>query len=144
MTDFTRQIKELGQLGTSEGEDAKAIKTNLAAVTNLIPYIKILERKRLNVHFETPEEYDKYFAGEEFNRLFRELIISKLRTEQILLLLREKQMSASEISEALGMSQPEVNGYLNNTTRQGLVRYDEKQKVFVAADIKEPVLNQAK
>jgi hypothetical protein len=119
--------------------DAERLKLNLTAVTNLVPYIKVLERKRLNIRFETSEEYDKYFAGDEFNRLFKDLIVSKLRTEQIMLILREKPMTAFELSEVLGVSQPEVNSYLNNATRQGLVRYDEKQKAFVLADIKEPV-----
>ncbi|MBI2850868.1 MAG: hydrogenase iron-sulfur subunit [Chloroflexi bacterium] len=141
MIDLTGQIKELGPLGVGEGIDANRLKLKLEAVTRLVPYIKILERKRLRVRFETTEEYDRYFAGDEFKKLFRDLIADKLRTEEIMLLLREKPMSVEEVSEALAISPSEASSYLNHSARQGIVRFDEAQKRFVLADVKEQVLS---
>ena len=138
MTDFPRQLSELGPLGTGEGIDEKGLKIKLEAATKLIPYIKVLERKRLNVHFETEEEYDKYFARDEFNKLFRELITDKLVMSEIMLLLREGPLSSGEISKILDLSQSEVSRHLNSSTRQGLVTFDEEQKRFALAKAKEP------
>lgn len=144
MIDFTGQLKELGPLGVSEGIDADKLRLKLEAVRNLVPYIKLLERKRLNVRFETTEQYDRYYASGEFDRLFRELISEKLRTEEIVLTLREKPMSGAEISEALGVSPSEITNSLNSLARQGIIRFDETEKRYAPADIKEQVLNQAK
>jgi F420-non-reducing hydrogenase iron-sulfur subunit len=131
--DFIKKIKELGPLGIGEGIDKKGLKLKLKAVSNLVPYIKLVERERLRVHFETEEEYKDFFASDEVNRLFRELIVDKLTMSQILLLLRERPLSTGQISEILGLSPSEVSRYLNSSTREGLVRFDEIQKCFVPA-----------
>jgi F420-non-reducing hydrogenase iron-sulfur subunit len=133
VNDFIKKIKELGPLGIGEGIDKKGLKLKLKAVRNLVPYIKLVERERLRVHFETEEEYKEFFASDEVNRLFRELIIDKLTMNQILSLLREKPLSTGQISEILGLSPSEVSRYLNSSAREGLVRFDEIQKCFVPA-----------
>jgi F420-non-reducing hydrogenase iron-sulfur subunit len=92
-----------------------------------------VERERLRVHFETEDEYDKFFGSEEVDRLFRELIEDKLTISQILLLLRERPLSTGEISEILGLSPSEVSRHLNSSAKEGLVRFDEIQKCFVPA-----------
>ncbi len=51
------------------------MKLKLEAVTKLLPYIKLVERERLRVRFKTEEEYQEYFASEDFNRLFNELLV---------------------------------------------------------------------
>ena len=101
MNDVSKRIKELGPLGKGEGIDANGLKFKLEAVKNLLPYIKLVERERLRVRFETEEEYIEFFASDEFDRLFRELIADKLAISQIMLLLREKPLSTGEISEIL-------------------------------------------
>jgi F420-non-reducing hydrogenase iron-sulfur subunit len=131
--DFIKKIKELGPLGIGEGIDKKGLKLKLKAVSNLVPYIKLVERERLRVHFETEEEYKDFFASDEVNRLFRELIVDKLTMSQILLLLRERPLSTGQISEILGLSPSEVSRYLNSSAKEGLVRFDEIQKCFVPA-----------
>lgn len=133
VTDFTRQLKELGPLGTGEEIDENGLKFKLEAVNDLIPYIKLVERKRLKVHFETEEEYEEYFNSDEVNSLFKELIGDKLAMKQILLLLRERPLSTGEIAEVLGLNPSEVSKYLTSTARQGLTRFDESQKRFAVA-----------
>ncbi|MFC1865006.1 hydrogenase iron-sulfur subunit [Chloroflexota bacterium] len=131
ITDFTKKLKELGPLGIGEGIDENGLKLKLKAVKNLVPYIKLVERERLRVHFDTREEYNEFFTSEEVDRLFHELIADKLTISQILLLLREKPISTGEISEILGLSPSEVSRHLNSSAKEGLVRFDEIQKCFV-------------
>jgi F420-non-reducing hydrogenase iron-sulfur subunit len=133
VNDFVRKVKELGPLGKGEGIDEDELKPRLEAIRNLVPYIKLVERERLRVHFDTAEEYKEFFASEEVDRLFHELIADKLAISQIMLLLREKPLSTGEISEILGLNPSEVSRHLNSSARQGLVRFDERQKRFAPA-----------
>ncbi|MCJ7791669.1 MAG: hydrogenase iron-sulfur subunit, partial [Dehalococcoidia bacterium] len=133
VTDFTKKLKELGPLGIGEGIDENGLKLKLEAVKNLVPYIKLVEREKLRVHFDTEDEYNEFFTSEEVDRLFHELIVDKLAISQIMLLLRERPLSTGEISEILGLSPSEVSRYLNSSAREGLVRFDEIQKCFVPA-----------
>jgi DNA-binding transcriptional ArsR family regulator len=131
MNDFSKQLEEAGPLGTGEGLDKSGLKVKLQAVTNLIPYIKLVERERLRVRFDTEEEYKTFFTSDEVDRLFRELFVDKLAMSQILLLLRERPLSAGEISEILGADPSEVSTHLNNSARQGLIEFDERQNRFI-------------
>jgi F420-non-reducing hydrogenase iron-sulfur subunit len=133
MNDFGKQIRQIGPLGQAEGLDKNKVKLKLEAVKNLIPYIRLVERERMRAHFNTEEEYKKYYAGEEANRLFRELIGDKLAISQIMLLLREQPLSSGEISEKLGLNSSEVSKHIKNSTRQRLIRFDENQKRFAVA-----------
>jgi F420-non-reducing hydrogenase iron-sulfur subunit len=133
MTDFTGKLKELGPLGTGEGIDQNGLKLKLEAVKNLLPYIKLVERERLRVRFDTEEEYKEFFTSDAVNRLFHELIVDKLAISQIMVLLREKPLSTGEISEILGLNPSEVTRHLTSSARQGLVRFDESLKRFAPA-----------
>jgi F420-non-reducing hydrogenase iron-sulfur subunit len=133
VTDFTRQLKELGPLGIDEGRDGNGLKLKLEAARSLVPYLKLVERERLRVHFDTEDEYNQFFTSDEVDRLFRELIADKLAISQIMLLLRERPLSTGEISETLGLSPSQVSRYLNSSAREGLVRFDESQQRFVPA-----------
>jgi Mn-dependent DtxR family transcriptional regulator len=82
------------------------------------------------VQFQTEEEYDEFFSSDEFNRLFHETIAEKLATSQIVLLLENKPLPTGEIAEILGLTPSEVSKYLNHSSRQGLIRYDEGQKCY--------------
>jgi F420-non-reducing hydrogenase iron-sulfur subunit len=130
---FVKKVKELGPLGEGEGMSQEALKFKLDAVTKLIPYIRLVERERLRVSFKTEEAINDYFAGEEVDRLFEELIVDKLAIGQITSLLREKPLSTGEIAEILGLSPSEVSRHLGSSSRYGLVRYDESLKRFKAA-----------
>ena len=133
MNDFSRKIRELGPLGKGEGIDAEGLKFKLDAATRLVPYIRLVERERLRVRCSSAEEYAEFFGSDEVNKLFQELIADKLAISQIMLLLREKPRSTGEISEILGVSPSEVSRHLSISAKQGLARFDESQKRFVAA-----------
>ena len=133
MNDFSKQIKNLGPLGSSEGLDPKRLKLQLEAAARLIPYLKLVERERLKVRFNTEAEYNKFFSSAEVNRLFQELVVDKLSISQIMLLLHNQPLSTGEISETLGLNPSEVSKCLNASSRHGLVRYDENLKRFAVA-----------
>ena len=133
VTDFTAKLKELGPLGTGEGIDTDRLQVKLDAVNKLLPYIKLVERERLRVRFKTQEEYSEFFTSDEVNRLFQELIVDKLAISQIMTLLRERPLSTREISEIMGVAPSVASKHLSLSARQGLIRFDESQKRFVAA-----------
>jgi len=133
MNDFSRKLRELGPLGKGEGIDADGLKLKLEAVNSLIPYIRLVERERLRVRFNTAEEYEEFYRRDEVNALFEQLIADKLAISQILALLRAKPRSTGEISEAMGLAPSEVSKYINSSTRQGLAKFDIGRKRFVPA-----------
>ncbi len=133
VNDFVNKVKGLGPLGKDEGIGESELKVNLEAVTKLIPYIRLVERERLRVSFKTEEEYHNFFNSDEVNRLFNELIVDKLAASQITSLLREGPLPSGKISEILGLTPSEVSRHMNNSSRQGLVRYDESRKSFALA-----------
>jgi F420-non-reducing hydrogenase iron-sulfur subunit len=137
MNDVTKKVKELGPLGKGEGIDENGLQFKLEALKNLLPYIKLVERERLRVPLDTVEEYNKFFASDEVDRIFREMIADKLVTSEIMLLLREGPLSAGEISDSLGLDRSEVLRHVNNSVRQGFVRIDEKQKILLPPRVKE-------
>jgi F420-non-reducing hydrogenase iron-sulfur subunit len=133
MNDFSRKLKEIGPLGAGEGIDSNALKFGLDAAATLVPYIKLVERERLRIPVKSAEEYDRFFASDEVTRLFNELILDKLAISQILTLLREKPRSTGELSQLLAMTPVEVSRHLNSSAKQGLARFDETQRRYVAA-----------
>jgi coenzyme F420-reducing hydrogenase delta subunit len=133
VNEFVKTVMEIGPLGKVEGIDKNALKAKLEAVTQLVPYIRLVERERLRLPFKSEEEYNNFFNSDEFNRLFNELIVDKLAISQITSLLRERPLSAGKISEYLGLAPSEVSRYMNTSSRQGLVRYDEGRKCFALA-----------
>lgn len=133
VTDFTRRLKELGPLGTGEGMDQNALKLKLEAIRKVLPYIKLVEREKLRVRFESKKEYEEFFGSDKLNSLFRELIVDKLAISQIMVLLKEQALSTGEIADSLGMSPSDVAKHLNSSARQRLVRFDEKQKRYALA-----------
>ena len=133
MNDFSRKVRELGPLGKGEGIDVDGLKLKLEAITKLVPYIRLVERERLRAHCGSAEEYAEFFRSDEVNRLFQELIADKLVISQIMTLLREKPRSTAEISQILGVSPSEVSRHLSISAKQGLARFDQSQKRFVAA-----------
>lgn len=133
MNDISKKVKELGPLGKAEGMDKKALKAKLEAVAQLVPYIRLVERERLRIAFQSEEEFDAFFSSDQFSRLFDELIGDPLAISQIMLLLRERPHSTGEISETLGLTPSQVSRHMNRSSRHGLVRYDEGRKCFAPA-----------
>jgi len=133
MNDFGKQLKSFGPIGKGEGLEPGALKLKLEAITKLIPYIKLVERERLRMRFDKMEKYDEYFAGDEFARLFDELIADKLAISQIMLLLQGAPLPAKEIAKGLGLEPAAVSRYLNSSSERGLVHFDEEQKHYALA-----------
>ena len=133
MNDVAKKFQALGPLGKGEGIDEQTLKFKLEAAGNLLPYLKLAERERLSVRFETEEQVNAFFASEEMDRLFRELVGVPFVLSQIMLLLREKPLSVAEISERLRLNASEVTRHLQRSVRQGWVKFDESQKRFAAA-----------
>jgi F420-non-reducing hydrogenase iron-sulfur subunit len=130
MNDFGKELKGLGALGSSEGFDDKTLDAKFEAVSKLVPYIKLVERERMRVRFKTEEEYNAYFAGDDFNMLFEDLVAEKLAVSQIVQLLREQPLTTVEITDALGLKPAQVSKHLKDSSRHGLVRYDEGLKRY--------------
>ena len=133
VNDFVKKVKELGRLGKSEGMDENALQFKLETVTELIPYIRLVERERLRAPVMSEEAYYKFYASDELNKLFKETITDKLAISQIISLLRERPLSTAEIAKMLGLTPSEVSKYLNSSSRQRLVRYDESEKRYALA-----------
>jgi DNA-binding transcriptional ArsR family regulator len=130
ITNFCKQAVEIGPIGKSENIDSKMLKFNFEAVSKLIPYIKLVERESLRVPLKSEESYNNFFSSDNFNRLFKELIIDKLAVSQIMLLLREQPLSTGEMSEKLGLNPSEISRHMNSSSRHGMVRYDISQKRY--------------
>jgi len=133
MNDFGKKIKELGPLGKAEGIDKDTLKSRLEAVTNLVPYIRLVERERMRITVQSEEVYRNFFISDEFNKLFDETIGEKLAMSQIIALLRVGPHTTGEISKVLDLTPSEVSRHLNSSARQGLVRYEESQRRFALA-----------
>ncbi len=131
MNDFVKNQKELGPIGKSEKIEAGTLNTRLQAAQKLVPYIKLVEREKLRVPVKSEEAYQEYYASDEVNRLFKELIADRLTTGQILLLLENQPLSTGEISENLSLYPSEVSEHMKKSSRQGLVYYDAGQNRYV-------------
>jgi F420-non-reducing hydrogenase iron-sulfur subunit len=133
MSEFGKMVKDLGSLGKGEGIDKNALNSKLEAVTNLVPYIRLVERERLRVPFKSEKEITKFYTSDEFNTLFEETVGEKLAISQIISLLRERPLTTGEIAKALGLTPSEVSRHLNSSSRQRFVRYDEGRKCYALA-----------
>ena len=130
MNDFSNKVRELGPLGKGEGIDETVLRRRLEVVYNLIPYIKLVERERLRMPVKSVEAYNEFFASDEFDKIFQDLIADKMELSQIMAILREKPCSAKEISEILGVTPGEASNQLKRSARQGFVEFDESHMRF--------------
>ena len=72
MSDFSRKVRELGPLGYGEGLDETKLKSDIADITRLIPYIKITKNQKLGTRLLNPAEYADYFTKDEIDKLIDE------------------------------------------------------------------------
>jgi len=133
MSDFAGQLQELGPLGRGEGIEAPDLKRKLDALSQLVPYVKLVEREKLRVPERSEEAYRAFYESDEVNRVIHDLIADRLAVSQTLMLLRESPLSTRDISERLGLSPSDVTRHMNDSSRQGLVRYDVDQKCYALA-----------
>jgi coenzyme F420-reducing hydrogenase delta subunit/ferredoxin len=74
MSEFGNKVNELGPLGIAEGIEENDLKSNLANIRRLVPYIKLVKNEKLGSRLANPEEYDQLFSKDEIDRLFSEVI----------------------------------------------------------------------
>jgi coenzyme F420-reducing hydrogenase delta subunit/Fe-S-cluster-containing hydrogenase component 2 len=74
MSEFGKKVNKLGPLGKAEGIDQNELKSKLAEITKLVPYIKLVKNEKLASRLGNPEEYDRLFTKDEIDRLFSEVI----------------------------------------------------------------------
>jgi coenzyme F420-reducing hydrogenase delta subunit/ferredoxin len=74
MNAFGKKVNELGPLGIAEGISVNELKSKLAKIRRLVPYIKLVKNEKLASRLENPEEYDQLFTKDEIDRLFSEVI----------------------------------------------------------------------
>ncbi len=73
VSDFSKQIGELGPIGKAEGIDEADLKSKLKEVTKLVPYLKIAEKEKLATRIENKDEYDGFYKVEEIETLLRDV-----------------------------------------------------------------------
>jgi len=71
---FVKKVKALGPLGQGEGIKQNELKSRLAEISKLVPYLKLVNQEKLASRLKTPEEYDGLFTKDEIDRLFREMV----------------------------------------------------------------------
>jgi NADH-quinone oxidoreductase subunit E len=133
MNDFSKVLKEVGPLGKSEGLDEDGLRFKLETAMRLVPYMKLVERERLRIADKSEAAYREFFAGDEFERLFQELVVEKFELTEMMTLLREKPRSTGELSRMLALSPSEISRHLNRSSRQGLVTFDPSKNMVAAA-----------
>ena len=74
MSEFGNEVTKIGPLGNAEGIEPNELKSKLAEVTKLVPYIKVVNQEKLATRLRNPEEYDKLFSKEDIDKLFSEVI----------------------------------------------------------------------
>ena len=135
MNEYSAELVKVGPIGKAEGMEDNVLKFKLDAVNRIIPYVKLVLTRKLNVPLRTEEAYHGFFSSDEFERLFDELIADKLAVSLITTLLRKNSLSMGEIAGSLGLSPSEVAKHINDSSKQGLVRYDKRSKRYALADM---------
>jgi ferredoxin len=74
MSEFGDTVRSLGPLGHAEAIEQSELKSRLAGVIKLVPYIKMVKDEKLASRLENPEEYDQLFTRDEIDRLLSEVV----------------------------------------------------------------------
>ncbi len=135
MNDIEKKVKALGPLGEAEGIAKYTLAAKLAAVTRLLPSIRLVERERMRLSpdLKKREEVEAFFKSNEVDKIFDDLVADKLAISEIMSLLRQQPLSTGEIAERLGLSPSAVSRHMNTSSKHGLVRYDVEQKRYTLA-----------
>jgi coenzyme F420-reducing hydrogenase delta subunit/DNA-binding transcriptional ArsR family regulator len=131
--EFTRKIKELGPLGSSEGMDAETVKFKLDAARKLVPFLRLAERERFRVPVKAEDAYTAFFESDKMNNLFDEIFGDKLAISQIMMLLGKSPLPTSDIAQKLGLNPSDVSRHMISSSRHGLVRYDTTCNCYALA-----------
>jgi len=69
VTEFIKQIKEMGPVGEAEGMTKEELKEKLQNIIKLVPYIKVAKKEKLASVPEKVEEYENLYTNEEIEEL---------------------------------------------------------------------------
>ena len=133
MNEYSEQLTKLGPIGKAEGISKEDLEIKLEAIRKIIPFVRLSIAQRLNSLPRSEEAYYEYFSSKEFDDLFEELFAGKLATSQIMTLLKERPLTTGEISEKLKLNSSDVSGYMNLSSRQGLVKFNTENKHYELA-----------
>ncbi len=134
MNDFSGQLNSLGPLYPAGDDPAvDATRLRLEALGKLVPYLRLVERERLRVPAKDEDAYRAFYASPETDALLDALVGDKLAIGQILMLLKDQPLSTGEIAERLGLAPSDVSRHMNQSSRQGLVRYDTERNCYALA-----------
>ncbi len=133
--DFGAAIKELGPLGSSEGLERRDLQQGLETVDRLVPYLKMVAGQRLKPGVRSEAAYRQFHESEQAGGMYEELVGKKLAVGRILQLLNLGPRSTGDIARELGMNPSEVSGYMKDSSRQGLVRYDVQSNRYTRAAV---------
>jgi F420-non-reducing hydrogenase iron-sulfur subunit len=84
MDEFGSAVKELGPLGEREGIGLNELRSKLAEIRRLVPYIKVVKNEKLASRLKSPEEYGQLFTKDEIDRLFSEVVSYYIDPEKCL------------------------------------------------------------
>ncbi|GAB6906471.1 hypothetical protein JCM12296A_23060 [Desulfosarcina cetonica] len=130
MNDFSKQLIDMGPIGKAEGLTGDELKSRLDVAASLVPYLKLVEREKIRVRFKTEKEYEEYFNGDEFSKLFDEMIAQKVTTGQLIALLRKQDCTIGDIAQALALDRSVVTKQLHASIRQGFIHFDADNKRY--------------
>ena len=135
VNEFSAEMKELGPLGKGEGLTPEQLTERLEALNRLLPNIRLVERERLRVRFDTAKEYAEYFSSPEVDRLLKDLVGEKLGVSLILSELAKSARTAAELADVLGMNTSDVARYIGSSAKHGLIRYNNGDRRFRLAKV---------
>ena len=72
--DFVKQVKAIGPLGKAEGISKADLKSRLAEVEKLVPYIKVLKNEKMSTRLSNKADYDNFFTKEEVEEMFNDVV----------------------------------------------------------------------
>ncbi|MDA8134542.1 MAG: hydrogenase iron-sulfur subunit [Desulfobacteraceae bacterium] len=130
MNDFSKKIRQLGPLGSSENMDKKDLALNLEAAARLVPYIKLVEREKLRLPVRTEAGVHEFLESGELDRVFDGAISEKLTISRIIGLLKTAPLSTGAISEKLGLAPSDVSRHMITSSHHGMVRYDTASQCY--------------
>jgi F420-non-reducing hydrogenase iron-sulfur subunit len=74
VTDFVKQVKEIGPLGKTEGIAEDELKSGLDAIIRLVPYIKVAMKDKISLHLENKEAYKDLYTKEEIETFINDVV----------------------------------------------------------------------
>jgi F420-non-reducing hydrogenase iron-sulfur subunit len=120
MDDFSQALKSHGPVTG----DAKMNETRLDVINRLIPYIKLIERERFQVPEKSERAYKEFFSGDNFTRLYKELIEERLYLTEIATLLGKNALTMPEIDDKTGIGLSHVSRYMMSLAGYGIIKYN--------------------